>query len=74
MLSLAHTDGTRGDILELRTHTPRKSGNTIDLSTTFPREALCAEVEKLQVQHHQRGQLTPAAAGGFSGKRKPRVA
>ncbi len=47
----------RKDILELCTHTPRKSGNTIDLYTTFPWEALCAEVAKLKVQRHDRGQL-----------------
>ena len=38
---------------ELCTHPPRKSGNTIDLSTTFPWEALCAEVAKLKVQRHE---------------------
>ncbi len=66
MISLAHTDGARKDILELCTHTPRKSGNTIDLYTTFPWEALCAEVAKLQVQRHERGQLArlPLAASG----------
>ena len=43
MISLARTDGARKDILELCTHTPRKSGNTIDLYTTFPWEALCVQ-------------------------------
>ncbi len=71
MISLARTDGARKDILELCTHTPRKSGNTIDLYTTFPWEALCAEVAKLQVQRHERGQLArlPLAASG--GKENP---
>ncbi|WPB74143.1 hypothetical protein KYC5002_34565 [Archangium violaceum] len=36
MISLARTDGARKDILKLCTHTRRKSGNTIDLYTTFP--------------------------------------
>lgn len=49
MISLARTDGARKDILELCTHTPRK-GSAIDLYTTFPWEALCEEVSKLNVQ------------------------
>lgn len=57
MISLARTDGARKTILELCTHTPLKSGNTIDLYTTFLWEALCSEVAKLQVQRHERGQL-----------------
>jgi hypothetical protein len=48
MISLARTDGARKDILELCTHRPKK-GSAIDLYTTFPWEALCAEVEKLKV-------------------------
>jgi hypothetical protein len=36
--------------------TSLKSGNTIDLSTAFPWEALCVEVMKLQVQRHERDQ------------------
>jgi len=64
VISLARTDGARKDILELCTHTPRKSGNTIDLYTTFPWEALCAEVAKFKVQSYERGQLArlPLAA------------
>ncbi|MFY0570077.1 hypothetical protein ACN28E_40485 [Archangium lansingense] len=74
MISLARTDGARKDILELCTHTPRKSGNTIDLYTTFPWEALCAEVAKLQGTAPRARPVRPAATGGFSGKRKPRLA
>src|SRR6185312_6202167 len=50
MISLTRTDGARKEILELCTHTPRKRGNTIDLYTSFPWEALCAEVAKLHIQ------------------------
>ena len=70
MISLARTDGARKDILELCTHTPRKSGNTIDLYTTFPWEALCAEVAKLKVQRHERGQLAWLALAASAEKQK----
>ncbi|HZH13514.1 MAG TPA: hypothetical protein VE057_04030 [Archangium sp.] len=49
MSALARADGARKDILELCTHTPRKSGNTIGFYTTFPWAAHCAEVAKLKV-------------------------
>jgi hypothetical protein len=71
MISLARTDGARKDILELCTHTPRKSGNTIDLYTTFPWEALCAEVAKLKVQRHERGQLARLALAASAEKENP---
>jgi hypothetical protein len=70
-ISLARTDGARKDILELCTHTPRKSGNTIDLYTTFPWEALCAEVVKLKVQRHERGQLARLALAASAEKENP---
>ena len=49
MISLARTDGARRDILELITHNPGKNGSAIDMYTTFPWEALCAEMAKLRV-------------------------
>src|SRR4051812_28597635 len=71
MISLARRDGARKDILELCTHTPRKSGNTIDLYTTFPWEALCAEVSKLKVQRHERGQLARLPLAASAEKENP---
>jgi hypothetical protein len=41
--------------------TTRKSGNTIDLYTTFSWEILCAEVAKLKVQRHEHGRLARLA-------------
>jgi hypothetical protein len=71
MISLARTDGARRDILDLCTHTPHKSGNTIDLYTTFSWEALCAEVAKLQVQRHERGQLARLPLAASAEKENP---
>ncbi len=71
MISLARTDGARKDILELCTHTPRKSGSAIDLYTTFPWEALCAEVAKLKVQRHERGQLVRLPLAASAEKESP---
>ncbi|WP_158502082.1 hypothetical protein [Vitiosangium sp. GDMCC 1.1324] len=70
-ISLARTDGARKDILELCTHTPRKSGNTIDLYTTFRWEALCAEVAKLKVRRHERGQPARLALAASGEKENP---
>jgi hypothetical protein len=50
MVSLTPEDGARKDILELCTHNPQKSGSSIDVYTTFPWDALCAEVAKLRIQ------------------------
>lgn len=55
----------------LCTHTPRKSGNTIDLYTPFPWEALCAEMAKLQVQRHERGQLVRLPLAASAKKENP---
>lgn len=71
MISLARTDVARKDILELGTHTPRKSGSAIDLYTTFPWEALCAEVAKLKVQRHERGQLARLSLAASAAKENP---
>ncbi|HYO71211.1 MAG TPA: hypothetical protein VEU33_34535 [Archangium sp.] len=71
LISLARTDGARRDILELCAHTPRKSGNTIDLYTTFPWETLCAEVAKLKVQRHECGQLARLALAASAEKENP---
>jgi hypothetical protein len=48
-ISLSREDGARKDILELCTHNPQKNGSSIDVYTTFPWEALCAEVAKLRI-------------------------
>jgi integrase len=46
-ITLAQVDGARRDLLETITHGPR--GNIINVYTTFPWPALCAEVQKLNV-------------------------
>jgi hypothetical protein len=46
-ITLARQDGARPDLLEMCTHAPR--GNIMNLYTSMPWEALCAEVAKLQV-------------------------
>jgi hypothetical protein len=71
MISLARTDGAWKDILELCTHTPRKSASAIDLYTMFPWEALCAEVAKLKVQRHERGQLVRLRLAASAEKESP---
>jgi hypothetical protein len=55
----------------VESHTPRKSGTTIDLYTTFPWEALCTEVAKLKVQRHERGQLARLALAASGEKKTP---
>jgi hypothetical protein len=45
---LAQVDGARRDLLETITHGPR--GNIINVYTTFPWPALCAEVAKLKIE------------------------
>jgi hypothetical protein len=52
-LSIVGTAGKARDLISL------------DIYTTFPWEALCAEVAKLQVQRHECGQLSrlPLASG-----------
>jgi hypothetical protein len=66
MISLCRTDGARKDILELIPHSPGKSRAAIDMYTTFPWEALCAEIRKLNVQRQARGQVLQLAASGGS--------
>jgi integrase len=46
-ITLAQVDGARRDLLETITHGPR--GNIINVYTTFPWPALCAEVAKLRI-------------------------
>jgi integrase len=46
-ITLAQVDGARRDLLETITHGPR--GDIINVYTTFPWPALCAEVAKLQI-------------------------
>jgi hypothetical protein len=47
-ITLAQVDGARRDLLETITHGPR--GNIINVYTTFPWPALCAEVAKLKIR------------------------
>ena len=46
-ITLARQDGARPDLLEMVTHAPR--GNIMNIYTSMPWEALCAEVAKLRV-------------------------
>ena len=62
MISLARTDGARGDILEHCTHGPR--GDIVNLYTTLPWHALCAEVSKLRVALRGGAVVTMKATGG----------
>jgi integrase len=54
-ITLAQVDGARRDLLETLTHGPR--GDIINVYTTFPWPALCAEVVKLKIE------LRPHTAG-----------
>jgi hypothetical protein len=69
-ISLSREDGARKDILELCTHNPKKKGSSIDVYTTFPWEALCAEVAKLRINRRSRPELAatigPDAAAHLS--------
>ena len=47
-ISLAQADGARKDILRWVTHGP--TGDIMDVYTTLPWEALCAEVAKLRLE------------------------
>lgn len=47
LISLARADGARGEVLEWCTHSPK--GDIINLYTTLPWAAFCAEVAKLNV-------------------------
>jgi len=47
-ISLAQADGARKDILRWVTHGP--TGDIMDIYTTLPWDALCAEVSKLRVE------------------------
>ncbi len=50
---------------------PSKSGNTIDLYTPFPWEALCAEVARRNAQRHERGQLARLPLAASAEKENP---
>jgi hypothetical protein len=50
MISLSREDGAQKDLLELCTHNPKKKGSSIDVYTTFPWEAFCAEIQKLVIR------------------------
>ena len=52
-ITLAQVDGARRDLLETITHGPR--GNIINVYTTFPWPALCAEVAKLKIRKSTAG-------------------
>ena len=47
-ITLAQVDGARRDLLETITHGPR--GDIINIYTSFPWPALCAEVAKLKIE------------------------
>ena len=47
-ITLAQVDGARRDLLETVTHGPR--GDIMSVYTSFPWEALCAEVAKLKIE------------------------
>ena len=47
LISLARADGARGEVLEWCTHSPK--GDIINLYTTLPWAAFCAEVAKLNI-------------------------
>ena len=64
-ITLAQVDGARRDLLETVTHGPR--GDIINVYTTFPWPALCAEVAKLQIALRE-GKLLP---GDFAGLATP---
>jgi hypothetical protein len=59
-ITLAQVDGARRDLLKVMTHGPA-ADDIINLYTTFPWPALCAEVEKLKVDL-ARARPEPAAA------------
>jgi len=63
IISLSREDGARKDILELCTHNPKKKGSSIDVYTTFPWEALCAEVAKLRISRRSKPELAATIIG-----------
>jgi integrase len=52
-ITVAQVDGARRDLLETITHGPRR--NIINVYTTFPWPALCAEVAKLKIRNGTAG-------------------
>ena len=64
MISLARVDGARGEILEICSHNPGKSGKTVDLYTSFPWTSLATEIAKLQVERRVHRKVLPAKAVG----------
>ena len=69
-ITLAQVDGARRDLLETITHGPR--GNIINVYTTFPWPALCAEVAKLKIEEHRWGHETGVARPDLFGPRSRR--
>jgi len=63
IISLSREDGARKDILELCTHNLKKKGSSIDVYTTFPWEALCAEVAKLRISRRSKPDLAATIIG-----------
>jgi integrase len=63
IISLSREDGARKDILELCTHNPKKKGSSIAVYTTFPWEALCAEVAKLRISRRSKPELAATIIG-----------
>jgi integrase len=63
-ITLAQVDGARRDLLETVTHGPR--GNIINVYTTFPWPALCAEVAKLRIKKVRAGVAKTGAKAAAS--------
>lgn len=64
-ITLAQVDGARRDLLETITHGPRR--NIINVYTTFPWPALCAEVAKLRIKKVRAGGAKTGAKETLSG-------
>jgi integrase len=62
-ITLAQVDGARRDLLETITHGPR--GDIINVYTSFPWPALCAEVQKLKIELLE-GKILDGDFGGLA--------
>jgi hypothetical protein len=65
-ITLAQVDGARRDLLETITHGPR--GNIINVYTTFPWPALCAEVAELRIKKVRTGVAKIGAKSASEGR------
>lgn len=71
-ITLAQVDGARRDLLETITHGPRR--NIINVYTTFPWPALCAEVAKLRIKKVRAGGAKTGAKDTFRKRSRRRIA